>query len=93
MGKSWGDSNGVAAMFVLFFPVALSFINVTHAKLLRYFALFSTLVIVLLIFYTNSRGGFLGLSAAAFFAWMKWKNKIRIALLFFSDDYAYYTIY
>lgn len=82
-GKSWGDSNGVAAMFVLFFPVALSFINVSNAKLVRYFAIFATLVIVLLVFYTNSRGGFLGMSAAAFFVWMKWKNKIRIALLFF----------
>ena len=81
-GSSWGDSNGVAAMFVLFFPVIFSFSDKIHANKTRLFAALGILVFLLLIFYTGSRGGFLGLVFASFFIWLKWKRKLMLAFVF-----------
>lgn len=81
-GASWGDSNGVAAVFVLLFPVAFGLVNKSQKHVLRYFGLSATIVIVLLIFYTGSRGGGLGLVASILMIWVKMKRKILIVSSF-----------
>lgn len=60
-GDSWGDSNSVAAVGVLFFPVALNYAITANGYKKKLISLFSTIVIVAMIIFTQSRGGFLGL--------------------------------
>jgi hypothetical protein len=71
-GNSWGDSNGVAAIFALFLPVALSAAYTNKKRLWRLVSLGITAVIIATIICTQSRAGLLGivvsLSAFAFYS-------------------------
>lgn len=62
MGMGWGDSNGIAAIFVLFLPVALSYYYRDNYP--KYISLLATFVIFLIVVCTKSRGGFLGLTTS-----------------------------
>lgn len=76
-GHSFGDSNGVAALFVLFLPIALFKAFEFNDKKEQIIGLFSSAVMFVLIVFTQSRGGFIGLSAAIFWFFILSKNKIR----------------
>jgi O-antigen ligase len=65
-GSSWGDSNGVAAMFVLFLPVALARGFCSNIRRDRLISIGMATIIVALIICTKSRGGFLGLLVCLF---------------------------
>jgi len=63
-GSSFGDSNSVAALFVLYFPLAfVHFVESRETRTKLMYGL-SSMVIVLLIMFTKSRGGFLALVAS-----------------------------
>ena len=80
-GDSWGDSNGVAAIFVLFAPVALSFTEKCHTKMVRIFAVISFVIMLCLIVFTESRGGFLGLVIVLCVYWLKSQKKVSLLLV------------
>lgn len=63
-GNSWADSNGVAAVFVLFFPLALAKLRVSATRREFWISLFVVAVMLTLVFLTRSRGGLLGLVAS-----------------------------
>lgn len=67
-GSAWGDSNGVAAMFILILPVALAKMYTSENRKQFWVSLGITALIVALIVCTKSRAGFIGLfvSLAAF---------------------------
>jgi O-antigen ligase len=60
-GNAWGDSNGVAAVFVLFLPVALAKAFSSEKRSEFWVSLGMASVMVALIVCTKSRGGLLGL--------------------------------
>lgn len=60
-GNAWGDSNGIAAVYVLFLPVALSRVYVAGNRRNRLICLAVLAVMVALVICTKSRGGLLGL--------------------------------
>lgn len=68
-GKAFGDSNAIAAIGVLFFPIALHKILTTNNFLQKVFGLVSTFLLGLLIVFSESRGGLLGLCVAIVFLW------------------------
>ena len=63
-GSAWGDSNGVAATFILFLPVALAlaFASVERRNYWTYMGM-SALMLVLIVC-TQSRSGLIGLIAS-----------------------------
>lgn len=63
-GSSWGDSNGVAAAFVMFLPVALAKLFTAETRKEYWRAAGIVAIIVALIVCTKSRAGLLGLIAA-----------------------------
>lgn len=65
-GNAWGDSNGVAAVFVLFLPVALAMAFSAEKRRNFWIALGVAGVMVALVIGTKSRGGLLGLLAGLF---------------------------
>lgn len=65
-GNAWGDSNGVAAMYVLFLPVALTRAFNSENRRDRWISFGMATVMVILIICTKSRGGFLGLIVCLF---------------------------
>ncbi len=84
-GHSWGDSNGIAALFVLFLPVALSGAFTNKTRLWRFASLGITAVIIATIICTKSRAGLLGLVvcllAFAFYCRKSWKLTAIFLLL------------
>lgn len=62
-GNSWGDSNGVAALFVMFMPVAVAKVFNSKKRSEFWVAMAIVTVMVTLIVCTKSRGGLLGLVA------------------------------
>jgi O-antigen ligase len=62
-GSSWGDSNGVAAVFVLFLPVALALAFSAEKRRDYWLALCAVGIMIALIIGTKSRGGLLGMTA------------------------------
>jgi len=66
-GDSFGDSNGVAAFGVLFLPLALHKIFTADERWQKIFGLNAAILIAGMIIFTDSRGGFLGLIAGAFY--------------------------
>ena len=56
-GHSFPDTNGIAALFVLYFPVALSKVIREKTNRKKLFWLTVTIVLLLLIVFTQSRGG------------------------------------
>jgi len=65
-GNSWGDSNGVAAIFVMFLPVAFAKLFTSNGRREFWSAAAMVAVMVALIVCTKSRGGLVGLVAAVF---------------------------
>ncbi len=60
-GSAWGDSNGVAATFILFMPVALSRAFASERRSQYWFYMGLTALMVALIICTQSRAGLIGL--------------------------------
>jgi len=63
-GNSWGDSNGVAALFVMFLPVAFAKVFTSNGRREFWSAVAIVTVMTALIVCTKSRGGLVGLVAA-----------------------------
>ena len=80
-GSAWGDSNDVAAVFVLFLPVSLAKFFASKNPKERLTAAIISAVMVVLIVCTKSRAGFVGIvvSVAAFGFYSR---KMRKAVLF-----------
>lgn len=96
-GRAWGDSNGVAAMFVLFFPLAFHKLFYSEDTKIKLIGFVSTVIIILLIIFTQSRGGLLGLIACSSVLILRSKYKMKIMIIaafmaviilpFISQDY------
>ena len=92
-----GDSNGVAALLVLVLPVGLNMALHGADRKARMIGTTAVLVLVLAIVSTQSRGGFLGASAAiaVFFLWSRRKKSlvallatvVTVAVLFAPESY------
>lgn len=92
-----GDSNGVAAILVLSLPLALNLALHAPEKKNRYLGLGCVVILALAIVSTQSRGGFLGATAAsaAFLFWSHRKKAlitlfsvvVALALLFAPESY------
>ncbi|MFQ5750682.1 MAG: O-antigen ligase family protein, partial [bacterium] len=80
-GHAWPDSNGVAAMFVLFFPLAVNKIVISKDFKTKLLGIVSTMVVVLLIIFTQSRGGFLALLVCSLYLILTAKKRVIIMLL------------
>jgi O-antigen ligase len=80
-GTGWGDSNGVAAVFVLFMPLALTRVYTSEKRKERWLALGMMAIIMCAIISTMSRAGiigtFVGLVAFSFFS----RKTLRVAIL------------
>ena len=74
-GSAYGDSNGVAAAGVLYFPIALNNFLTAPDKKKKGIWLISTVLIVGLIIFTQSRGGFLGLIAGVAYLFLRTRKK------------------
>lgn len=83
-GNAWADSNGIAAVYVLFLPVALARIYSAGKRLEFWLALAVAAVMVALIVCTKSRGGLLGLLTCLFsfgFYARKFFQVVKVALV------------
>ncbi len=80
-GHAFTDSNGVAAMFVLFLPLALNKLITPARKIDCYAGLIASFVIIALIVCTSSRGGFVGMVACSAFFTLRSQYKIKIAVM------------
>lgn len=60
-GSAWGDSNGVAAMFILFLPVGLAKAFASETRKQFWISLGTVALMVALIVCTKSRAGLIGL--------------------------------
>ena len=56
-GSAWGDSNGVAAMFILFLPAALAMALASETRKQYWIALGIVALMVVLVICTQSRSG------------------------------------
>lgn len=78
-GRSWGDSNGVAAMFILFLPVALAKAFASETRKQYWLSLGIAALMVALVVCTQSRSGLIGLivslAVLAFFS----RSTIKVA--------------
>lgn len=84
-GLGGQDSNGVAALAVLYFPIALNKFLTVKEKKRKIVWLISTLLIAGLIIFTQSRGGVVGLVAAvAYLAFRTRKKKSLIVVCCFA---------
>lgn len=63
-GSAWGDSNGVAAMFILFLPVALAKAFASEKRSQYWTSLGIVALMLALIVCTQSRSGLIGLIVA-----------------------------
>ncbi len=77
-GHAFPDTNGIAAVFVLFLPVALNLVINGKNNINKAGGLVSGLIIIILIICTQSRGGFLGLSVAVITMVLKTKQRFKI---------------
>ncbi len=81
-GYAFGDTNGVAAFGVLLFPLALHKLLTARDRKQRLFGLVSTVLIGLMIVFTQSRGGLLGLGVGvAVLWWLTPKRKTMVIAL------------
>lgn len=82
-GSSWGDSNGVAAAFVLFLPVALAKLFTAETRKEYWRAAGIVAIIVALIVCTKSRAGLLGLitGVASYGYYSRSVRKIAVTFL------------
>lgn len=80
-GNSWGDSNGVAAIFVMFLPVAFAKLFTSNGRREFWSATAIVAVMVALIVCTKSRGGLVGLVVAVFAYGFYSRNMKKIAVV------------
>lgn len=78
-GSAWGDSNGVAATFILFLPAALSLAFTSEKRKQYWIGLGIAGLMVALVICTKSRSGLIGLAIAlASFGYFS-RNMFKIA--------------
>jgi len=80
-GGSAADSNGIAAIGVLFFSIALHKLIIAKDYKERAVAFLTTCAIAALVILTQSRGGFLGLVCAILFLGILTRKKTILAVL------------
>jgi len=80
-GGSWADSNGIAAMYILFLPVALSRVLASKKRKEFWLSICMVLLIFTLIVCTKSRAGLLGLITCLLMFGFYSRNLIRIGLI------------
>jgi O-antigen ligase len=80
-GTAFGDTNGVAAIGVLYFPIALNSFLTTKEKKRKIIWLVSALLIAGLIIFTQSRGGFLGLVVSVAYLALRTKKKKSLLIV------------
>jgi O-antigen ligase len=82
-GAGWGDSNGVASMYVLFLPVALAMIFSSQKRSEKLLGFGVVAVMVFVIVFTMSRAGLLGLVASfcAFGYFSRNSKKILLTII------------
>ena len=82
-GSSWGDSNGVAAVFVMYLPLALVKFHTSKTRKELWASACIVVIIVSVIILSQSRGGLLGLitSVAAFGFYSRTLRKIALVSL------------
>lgn len=81
MAGSTYDSNGIASLFVLAFPLTLWKLFYSDTKIKMMVGAASLIVIIIAIIFTQSRGGLLGMFAAMFIFFINSKNKIRLVVV------------
>lgn len=74
-GQAFGDSNSLAAVAVLYFPIALNYALTAKNKKWKFVWFFSVACIATLIIFTQSRGGFLGLIAGVLYLFFRTRKK------------------
>ena len=77
-----GDSNGVAALGVLFLPLAVHKLFTTAKWWQKLFGLGTAILIAGMIIFTNSRGGFLGLVAGCLYLLPISRKRIWLGLCY-----------
>jgi O-antigen ligase len=81
-GSSWGDSNGVAAMFDMFLPVALANIFICKKRISFWISMCAAIIMAATVICTKSRAGLLG-AVTGLLAFSYYSRKsIRVGLLF-----------
>jgi len=80
-GSAWGDSNGVAAMFILFLPAALAMAFASENRKQFWIALVIAALMVVLVVCTQSRSGLIGLTVALIMFGFFSRNMARVAKL------------
>lgn len=79
-GSAWGDSNGVASVYVLFLPLALGKFLFAETPRAKFLGLTATILMVLLVIFTESRAGLVGM-ACAFLALAWYARSLKKVLL------------
>ena len=77
-----GDSNEVAALGVLFMPLAVHKLFIAGKWWQKLFGLGAAILIAGMIIFTNSRGGFLGLAASCLYLLLISRKRIRIGICY-----------
>ncbi len=80
-GTAFGDSNGVAAFGVLFFPIALNKLLTGENRKQQAFGAVATCLILLMIIFTSSRGGLVGLVGGSLYLFLTTRKKKNMAVL------------
>ena len=80
-GGAYGDSNGVAAVGVLYFAIALNKFLTETRKKYKIAWLISSILIVSLIIFTQSRGGFLGLVVSVVYLSLRTRRKKKLIIV------------
>jgi len=80
-GSSFGDSNSVAAAGVLYMPIALNMFLCTQKKMGKFVWLLATILIICMVIFTQSRGGFLGMMAAVAYLFLRTRRKKSLMLV------------
>lgn len=77
-GSAWGDSNGVAATFILFLPVALALAFSSEKRKQYWIGISIAALMVILVICTKSRSGLIGLVIALTMFGFYSRNMFRI---------------
>jgi len=78
-----GDTNAVAALGVLFLPLALHKIFTAEERWQKIFGLDAAILIVGMIVFTDSRGGFLGLAAGSLYLLLISRKRVWLGICYF----------
>ncbi len=79
-GTAWGDSNGVGSVYVLFLPLALGKYLFAETRRGKFLGLAATILMVLLVIFTESRAGLVGM-VCAFLALAWYSRSVKKVLL------------